>query len=290
MLKRYSILSVLLFIFRISIAQQILPVKEDFNNASAITWTTNANEAGMFSLWKTQNVGGLSNSGVLRYNDYKYIASENSVESPEFNFTDAENPYIEFDLAIANYYHFTPVLTLSIDSGDGWKEQQGWTSGFTILLPEELHVDSIKSQRLTYSDSLWIPDHDSFYVAVKVPLPFLAGKERVKFKFDVKCYYGGEVFMDNIKIADQIMAGTLSPVTPMQIQLFPNPSKESITIRIPEKASYSIQVFDGMGNKIRSFITDAGEIQLDLSQFQAGAYFIEGIGGSKQFSQKFIVE
>ncbi|MBO9700369.1 MAG: T9SS type A sorting domain-containing protein [Sporocytophaga sp.] len=76
----------------------------------------------------------------------------------------------------------------------------------------------------------------------------------------------------------------------MKIQLFPNPSKESITIRIPEKESYFIQVFDGMGNKVRSFITDASEIQLDLRQFQSGAYFIEGVGGSKKFSQKFIIE
>ncbi|MBO9700368.1 MAG: hypothetical protein J7604_09185 [Sporocytophaga sp.] len=171
MFKRYSVFTFLLlffFISRISIAQQLLPVTEDFNNASAITWTINTNPNGVFQLWKTQPVGGLGNSGVLRYNDYRYIISENSAESPEFNFSEAENPYLEFDLAIVNYYHFTPLLILSFDSGNGWKEQHGWSSGVTILSHDEFQIDSIKSQTITPNDSVWIPYHDSFYVAVKL--------------------------------------------------------------------------------------------------------------------------
>jgi hypothetical protein len=54
----------------------------------------------------------------------------------------------------------------------------------------------------------------------------------IQFKFDVQCYYGGEVFLDNVSIVDTTtIANVVAGITNMDLVVYPNPFSDYIIIK-----------------------------------------------------------
>ena len=75
------------------------------------------------------------------------------------------------------------------------------------------------------------------------------------------------------------------------IQLFPNPAKNRVELRIAiPNSNYSARLLDLRGKILRKWQLDSQASSLDLSGIQAGIYFLEvGVAGQKQI-QKLIIE
>ncbi|MCB0470151.1 MAG: T9SS type A sorting domain-containing protein, partial [Flavobacteriaceae bacterium] len=61
------------------------------------------------------------------------------------------------------------------------------------------------------------------------------------------------------------------------VRIFPNPFKNSITIKTPTQNNYGVEVFDVSGRVIlnQKYSTGNGTINLNLGTLSQGAYFIK---------------
>ena len=71
------------------------------------------------------------------------------------------------------------------------------------------------------------------------------------------------------------------------IQIFPNPASETLTISLPANASTNDCVlFDNLGKEVKRFLVSGGENQVDISELESGSYMMR-IGSD---IQKIIIE
>jgi uncharacterized delta-60 repeat protein len=60
----------------------------------------------------------------------------------------------------------------------------------------------------------------------------------------------------------------------LSMKLFPNPASFEVNIVLPE-AGGSLNIYDGMGNLVKTFKADSKEMKIDFSEFSAGIYLFE---------------
>ena len=76
--------------------------------------------------------------------------------------------------------------------------------------------------------------------------------------------------------------------------LYPNPSKETLTLRVDEKAfdkNLQVNIFDVVGRKVYSTTStiNSGTIELNLTDLHNGTYFIKVDNGNQEYVEKFII-
>ncbi|MHB8260172.1 MAG: NHL domain-containing protein [Bacteroidia bacterium] len=77
---------------------------------------------------------------------------------------------------------------------------------------------------------------------------------------------------------------------PTNFSVYPNPSNSSITIGLYDMADY-VRIIDMQGRTVyEAQNTDAGELKLDISQYNKGIYFVMAKIGNTLEKQKLIVE
>ena len=65
----------------------------------------------------------------------------------------------------------------------------------------------------------------------------------------------------------------IEPLTEIQINLFPNPASETLTISLPENTEKTDCIlFDKLGKEVRRFIVSEGDNQVDISELESGIY------------------
>lgn len=74
-------------------------------------------------------------------------------------------------------------------------------------------------------------------------------------------------------------------------RLYPNPASESSLLVLPKSNSdYRVQIRDLQGRLVLDRMLEGHSMQLDLSHFESGIYFIEANSSDSQFMHKLIVE
>lgn len=75
-----------------------------------------------------------------------------------------------------------------------------------------------------------------------------------------------------------------------KVLLYPNPAKDVLHLRFPEKGNYRLRITDTQGNEVfREIIKNRHEKRLNISPLPAGIYTVEISGKYKKFSGKIIV-
>jgi hypothetical protein len=62
-----------------------------------------------------------------------------------------------------------------------------------------------------------------------------------------------------------------------KLQVYPNPSRESITVSMPDTKQHDIQVYNTTGQKMGSYSTSATKLNIDISAWPSGNYYISVI-------------
>lgn len=81
--------------------------------------------------------------------------------------------------------------------------------------------------------------------------------------------------------------------TPNEVQLYPNPTSDLLNIHLSEdiKGDINYSIVDVLGKTIQSGIsTSEAILQVDVSEFKKGVYFVNFSNGNSQFIQKIVVE
>ena len=93
-----------------------------------------------------------------------------------------------------------------------------------------------------------------------------------------------------VKLAPENLANDIFTQN-SNISLFPNPTKEKITIKISSfKPSQEISIYDISGKTIYFQKLEGLKTTINTSYFQKGVYFLNLLDGSKTTTEKFIVE
>jgi hypothetical protein len=211
--------------------QLTIPYSTDFNSGVPAGWSAD-------SLWTYKSLGGISNSGVMHSNDPKYISSLSPLFSPSFTLNGTHSPSLKFSVVLCNYIIADPLLTVSCNYGNGWVglfECTGTTNGenfwFRIYLtPKDTAIKSYAIE--TIDSATWVPNDTTPYTMFEIGLDSLKNHSSIQFKFEVRCYYRGEVFLDNVSIVDtssvdNIVAG----ITNTDWVVYPNPFSDYIILK-----------------------------------------------------------
>jgi glucose/arabinose dehydrogenase len=96
------------------------------------------------------------------------------------------------------------------------------------------------------------------------------------------------------------VAQGLAPTTrgrqPLQVQLYPNPARESVTVSLQATATQNarVEVYDGLGRRVAGLtqLTTLGRNNLDLSlrQLPNGVYSVVVLQGAERSVQRLVVE
>jgi sugar lactone lactonase YvrE len=92
------------------------------------------------------------------------------------------------------------------------------------------------------------------------------------------------------RLASTTTDGFSSIALPTNFSVYPNPSNSSITIGLYDLADY-VRIIDMQGRTVyETQNNDAGELKLDISQYNKGIYFVMAKIGNALEKQKLIVE
>ena len=102
---------------------------------------------------------------------------------------------------------------------------------------------------------------------------------------------GGNVayyYIDDVSIIDYGLAGIENYKNKVQVNIYPNPSNEILTIETSEEQG-EIKITDLLGNEIKSEKINKS-LQLDVSNISKGVYFVTFVSGNNIFTRKIIVQ
>ena len=70
------------------------------------------------------------------------------------------------------------------------------------------------------------------------------------------------------------------------LSVFPNPCADVLTVQT-EKGS-EIEIFNVEGKLIQRFVSNQNQMEIDLSSYQAGVYFLKSNGNNQNHTMKFL--
>lgn len=85
------------------------------------------------------------------------------------------------------------------------------------------------------------------------------------------------------------LAGENEMVREPEMKVYPNPAGENVYVRLPENHSGLLEIYDGAGRKIYSSVNENNQtLNLDVSRWISGIYFIRFVSDDFRVSRKFI--
>ena len=181
------------------------------------------------------------------------------------------NPEVRFDMAfdIEEDWDFL-VFEYSVNGGNTWEilgdEGVDWYNSSTF--PGNNCANCPGKQWTGTDATLKSYAHELSALAMNTQVIF-------RFKFYSDGYVNNEgVVIDNFVIQEQ---GSLfeSVFNEQNIKLYPNPTKGLFTVELNDLNNKTIDIYDVMGKLIFSQNTTSNKVQIDLSSYATGLYFVK---------------
>lgn len=255
-------------------------------------WTIN-NPSFYSYVWQLNTgFGGFGKSGQCMYfnncqgyQDYAppgkaaldIIGQRQQIYTPQYDFTNTPHPEMYFDVAYAPYsavFSDTLVVYYSTDCGTTFIPvyvKGGLTLGTT---GNYVTSDTNKIGCFVPSPSGWRTD--------TIHIPAIAGLNNVMFSFENRSGNGSPLYIDNINICDESVAGVAAISSNPSINVYPNPGNGRFVVALshavsPQARSASqpiIEVYNVLGEKVYSETLKQvqGDNNINLSNQPAGVY------------------
>ncbi len=93
-------------------------------------------------------------------------------------------------------------------------------------------------------------------------------------------------FIDTISVTGSAWTTAVKEIKQVkELSFFPNPAKDVLTIRYPSRENISVEIFNVLGVKIRTFNHTGNETELRIDDLQNGLYFLRFKDDGKIFSR-----
>ena len=71
------------------------------------------------------------------------------------------------------------------------------------------------------------------------------------------------------------------------ISFYPNPVKDQLTIKVPVKTSVTVDIYNILGTRVKTFVHDDVTTTVNISDLQNGVYFIRFTENGKLYTKQF---
>jgi hypothetical protein len=242
-------------------------------NNDAITWKEKAG-LGSYSLSNT----------CIWINNYGYTSNPNSpnVRKDAFVLQDLDltampGTNLSFDYAYAKRGTKTDTLQVSysLDCGATWNAI--WKKGGAAL------ATSTNETVLPF-----LPETNEWNT-ITIPLSYLGGQQKVRFKFENATGWGNALYIDNINI-NRDNTSIKDKLTKVNVSVFPNPSNGLVTVKLPDNHQFEkIQITDALGRIVKSqTIIDPISI-VRVADLAEGVYTINLLSVRGVQSEKLVI-
>lgn len=285
-------------VFNVGVNSVSLPLTEDFesltiankgftivNPDNALTWTRSslkAAKSGSYSIFMNNNEYDPDKFGV----DY---GEKDDIELPFLDFTDEEEIAMSFELAAAQYTAVTQAsnnwdtlqVLVSLDCGSTYEIVYNKYAGTLITVPSAIRTF------FTPTSAQWRTDY--------VDLSKFAGYNNVKVVIRNISHFENNIYIDDLNVYKGKVVSAREYVLDRDIDLYPNPGKGLVTIKVNDPAVRLKQVawINTLGQTImeEQANTYSGTLQFNLSANPKGMYIVRLLfeDGSVT-TRKFILE
>jgi len=118
----------------------------------------------------------------------------------------------------------------------------------------------------------------------EVPINYSAVPDELELIFTTGSNAGSVLYLDEV---DFDFSTSVKENEVLEITIYPNPATDYAFITLGEKSEI-IQIFDVQGKLVKSITVDNSTIKIDLSEFNAGLYFVKTNGSTE--STKLLVQ
>lgn len=174
---------------------------------------------------------------------------------------------LSFDVAFhSNGGDYIDSLALVYRSASESEWQEFWKKG-----GDQLHVPGID----TY---FWYDQNPTLVWRTEtVDLNFLQGESCVEIAFSNRGEHGNHIWIDEVNLSGSFSNATTDLQPSIYAQIYPNPSTDQLLVRWNKEAQVDqLEILDLNGKVIQTHGIQVGEsqFQIDLSDWQAGFYFV----------------
>ncbi len=284
-----------------------IPQKDDFSETDNLAKYWAIKESGNYLTWMYDNTYGRDGNGaMLMLNTilaYTNLGLTESLLTAKYNFTDAIEPKLGFELAYNYSYYTTEYFT----------EETIFTDTLNVLISNDLGA--------TYTSiyKKWGADLATFASPFKNPLQietFLAtpannewrteiidlkdynvGANTI-FRFDYISGSGGIIYLDKFNVFDAAVT-SVKDKEKFSLSVYPNPAKSNdlLSFQLPKSISgdVNIELFDELGQSLglvysSEDISSDYNVKIKLPQLVAGMYMVKVRHGLDINSVKLIIE
>jgi len=264
---------------------QATPFGEDFETAGfpATGWNIE-NPDGEFTWEEASGVFGASGTptiaGFIDNFAYNAQGSEDILTTLVFDL-DINSPILTFDLAKAQF---------SAASSDGLRIEISTdcgTSFTTIYEKEGLELSTVGG----FVTSSWVPVSTANWRTEEIDLTAYEGALSAIFRVINVGGFGNGTFVDNFNVDTTLAVEDVSLLN--EVSVYPNPAASNVTITLPNinLNQVEVSVVNNQGQLIDSIKdTSGGEnIQMDVSNYASGVYFVTINSGTSKTVKKLIV-
>lgn len=253
MKKVYLLLSAVLFGCFFGFAQTSVVIQENFDSYDGTSGTVPSGWNFSYNGNYTSN----SSSGIGP-NSYKFGADQATIISPMYN--------------------------VDADSISFWCKQLGSTNPANDSLSCLLFYGSTDGVMYSLIDSLKPVNKSEKQWSYAISPYF----RQIKFVYHK---VGGNVAFDDFKVIKNGPLG-LVPLRQSDIRIFPNPStNKMVSVDLGANYNCTLSVYNIIGKEIRKVeAKNGGKTLLDLTELEAGNYFVKINNGSDVITRKIVLE
>lgn len=93
-----------------------------------------------------------------------------------------------------------------------------------------------------------------------------------------------------VAVVDNLSTVSIAEIEGSDVSFYPNPATEAVTMTVKNAKTYSIEVFDAVGNSVISKVTSTEpSVKVDMSNLNTGVYFVK-ISDDKSQSIKKVIK
>ncbi len=199
----------------------------------------------------------------------------------KMDLTENDHPFIAFDRAYAMTDENTDdelTVYASVDCGNTWDEVYHKQGEELVTAPALLGLFMPTTAEEWTTDTIDIADY--------------ANMDEVVFKFSGLSTFEGALYIDNIRISDLEITGTVETTsTEQNFKIYPNPATDVINVGFDnaETSSLTISIFNLSGQKLKTISSHGNigqSIQIDISDLSKGLYYLKLISEKSNITSK----
>ena len=288
---------------------------ENFEKGYSWDWKVeDKNENSSSFAFSTKN--GKNKSGCLKLNNYRDLSkyqsyqdeyyyydrlagTKHAIITPAINLSTTTNVSISFDYAFATDAYYDSLITdqlnvfVSKDCGENWslKKSIAGPKASTSVITVNTLLTAGNS-----SGSEFSPESDVLWKNITIPLTVNSAdtKTRIKFEF-IPSKYANNFYIDNVNI-NGVLQIEESPITKMNLNVYPNPTNENENISISYQANnenVTFEIIDVQGKVLTREINTTKNTTVNHTfnnpKLTSGCYFVKASQGEFTSTFKVVV-